>query len=91
MIFEWDEGKNRKNQKKHGVSFEEAATIFERPGYKLAVDSKSHAEPRYFALGVSASARELLVVHCYRIQGEDEAIRIISARKVMQHEKESMG
>lgn len=91
MIFEWNEAKNRKNQKKHGVSFEEAATIFERPGYKLAPDPKPHLEPRYFALGVSANARELLVVHCYRMTGEEEAVRIISARKAMQHEKESMG
>lgn len=80
LRFEWDERKNRQNQHKHGVSFEEAQTAFwDERGLLIADPSHSQAEDRFVLLGLSSRLRVLLVCHCLR-QGED-LIRIISARK----------
>jgi len=78
--FEWDEAKNRRNVKKHGVEFSEARTVFLDP-FAWVIDDEAHsdAEDRFIILGASHTLRLLVVCHCYRKQ--DEAIRIISARK----------
>lgn len=78
--FSWDEAKNRANRRKHGVSFEEAATVFDDTHALESYDpSHSEAEDRFYLVGMSAHLRLLLVCHCYR---EDAStIRIISARK----------
>ena len=79
--FEWDEAKNRENQAKHGVSFEEAKTVFVDEN-ALLIDDPEHsdaAEERFLLLGFGAGFRVLLVCHCYR--HEDMVIRLISARK----------
>jgi len=80
LRFEWDKRKAAANLKKHGVSFEEARTVFLDERARL-IDDPDHAEDedRFILLGLSASLRLLLVCHCYRSQGE--VIRIISARK----------
>lgn len=84
--FEWDEAKNKANQKKHHVSFEEAQTVFFDPTTKVAPDpDHSLDEHRFLAVGYSEMNRLLLVVHCFR--EEDEVIRIISARKLTRSEK----
>jgi uncharacterized protein len=86
MIFEWDEPKNKANQKKHRVSFEEAQTIFFDPLTKVAADpDHSASEDRFLAVGYSEMYRLLIVVHCYR--KADEVIRIISARKLTRPEQ----
>ena len=78
--FEWDKAKETSNQKKHGVSFEEAKTIFYDPNALLIHDSPhSDHEDRFIMLGVSHILHLLVVCHCYR--KDDEIIRIISARK----------
>ena len=83
--FEWDEYKNESNRKKHGVWFEEAQQVFDDPGALVFHDSAhSDEEDRFFILGLSASARVLIVVFCERNKGN--LIRIISARKAKNKE-----
>ena len=79
MRFEWDEQKAKANLRKHGVTFDEATTVFYDFAMKLHLDvGHSDDEPRYLALGISYRGRLLLVSHCYR--GTD-VVRLISARK----------
>jgi len=80
LEFEWDTKKASANFKKHGVSFEEARTVFLDEQAKL-IDDPDHSsdEDRFVLLGISSLLRILLVCHCYRQQGK--TIRIISARK----------
>ena len=78
--FEWDDRKDLANQKKHGVSFEEAQTVFVDDNALLISDpDHSDDDDRFVILGMSAKLRVLVVCHCYR--KNDEIIRIISARK----------
>lgn len=78
--FEWDENKNRINQSKHKISFEEAKTVFYDVN-ALVIDDPEHSkgEERFIILGLSNKAKLLVVCHCYR--ASDTIIRIISARK----------
>ena len=80
LRFEWDERKNRSNRQKHGVSFEEAQTVF-LDDAALLIDDPDHSddEDRFVLLGLSSSLRTLVVCHCYR-KGAS-IIRIITARK----------
>ena len=83
--FQWDDNKADINIEKHGVTFEEAATVFEDPQAILFDDpDHSEEEDRFLILGFSEYSRMLVVCHCYR--GEDEIIRIISARKATKSE-----
>jgi len=80
LRFEWDPAKARENRRKHGVSFEEARTVFLDDDALLKPDEDhSDDEDRFILLGLSSKLRIILVCHCYR--REDEVIRIISARK----------
>lgn len=84
--IEWDEAKNALNKRKHGVSFEEASTVFaDEHALLLADPDHSTEEDRFILMGFSASLRILVVCHCYR-HGE-EIIRIISARKATKSER----
>ncbi len=85
IIFEWDENKNAINKKKHGVSFEEAKTVF-YDVEALLIDDPEHSqeEERFIILGFSSLANLLVVCHCYR--ESESVIRIISARKATQNE-----
>ena len=80
LLFEWDEAKNRTNRRKHGVSFEEARTVFLDENARLIADpERSDDESRFVLLGLSIRLRLLVICHCYReLSG---AIRIISARR----------
>lgn len=83
--FEWDTAKAASNQKKHGVTFEEAQTVFyDEFAIQFFDDEHSQTEQRFLLLGFSQNARLLLVCHCEREQGQ--AIRIISARKATKNE-----
>jgi len=79
--FEWDENKNIANKKKHGITFEEAKTVFYDENARLIADPdhSSDTEDRFILLGLSSSLRMLVVIHAY--WKDDEIIRIISARK----------
>ncbi|MEE1352757.1 MAG: BrnT family toxin [Acutalibacteraceae bacterium] len=85
MHFEWDENKNKINQRKHGVSFEEAVSVF-YDDEALVIDDPDHSdfEERFIILGLSRKANLLVVCHCYR--ASDTSIRIISARKATRTE-----
>ena len=83
--FEWDENKNKLNQKNHRISFEEAKTVFYDENARLIADpDHSVDEERFILLGLSSTLRTLVVVHTYR--EDDEVIRIISARKATKNE-----
>jgi uncharacterized DUF497 family protein len=78
--FKWDENKNRKNKREHGVSFEEAQTVFlDENAIRFFDPDHSEEEDRFIMLGVSFKLRVLVVCHCYR--ENDGVIRLISARK----------
>ncbi|HMO86814.1 MAG TPA: BrnT family toxin [Lacipirellulaceae bacterium] len=80
LDFEWDPRKAALNRRKHGVSFDEAATAFaDEQALVLADPDHSDREDRFVLLGLSAALRILVVVHCYR-EGET-VIRLISARR----------
>jgi uncharacterized DUF497 family protein len=84
VIVEWDLNKARQNIKKHGVSFDEAATVFTDP-LSLTIDDPLHSdtEERLIIVGESARRRLLVVVHI----DAGERIRIISARVATTHER----
>ena len=80
LRFEWDKRKASANVKKHGVSFEEARSVFVDERAKLIGDpDHSDDEHRFILLGLSSSLRVLIVCHCYR--SDENTIHIISARK----------
>ena len=83
--FEWDENKNQINQRKHGISFREAKTVF-YDEEALLIDDPEHSqeEERFIILGLSKKANLLVVCHCYR--ASETVIRIISARKATKSE-----
>ena len=85
--FDWHPAKARENVRKHGVSFEEAQTVF-ADEQALLLDDPDHSvgEQRFVILGLSAPLRLLLVVHSYR--EDDDVIRIISARKATRSERD---
>lgn len=86
LIFDWDDTKNNSNQTKHGVSFEEAQTVF-FDEKAIEFDDPDHSidEERFLLLGFSQSLKILVVCHCYR--SEESTIRIISARKATKKEQ----
>jgi len=80
LRFAWDPRKNRSNRRKHGVTFEEAESVFFDDS-ALLIDDPDHSdqEDRFVLLGFSFRLRVLVVCHCYRQVGD--VIRIISARR----------
>ena len=84
LRFEWGSRKNAANKRKHGVSFEEAQTVF-YDDRAILVDDPDEDEERFVLLGLSATLRTLVVCHCYR--ESDQVIRIISARKADRDER----
>ena len=84
--FEWDPAKNLTNQRAHGVSFEEAQTIFlDENAQRFYDPDHSEGEDRFLMLGISFRLRVLIVCHCYR--ASDTVIRIISARRADRQEE----
>lgn len=82
-LFIWNEAKALKNWRKHGVHFEEAATVFFDP-MLVIMNATRHEEAREAAVGFDTTGRLLYVVH---IEIEDIAIRIISARRAEPNEE----
>jgi uncharacterized protein len=84
VIFEWNAAKARTNLRKHGVSFEEAATVFLDPmALTFADPDHSVEEEREITVGLSVRQRAVLVIHCQR----GERTRVISARKATRKER----
>jgi uncharacterized protein len=88
--FEWDSAKAATNVRKHGVSFEEAQSVF-YDEYAVQFFDEDHSgnEERFLLLGMSTGARRLLVCHCERDTGN--TIRIISVRKATKRESNFYG
>ena len=84
LRFEWDEPKNKANQRKHGISFEEASTVFNDP-LSITFDDPDHSvrENRYIIIGFSNQNRCLFVSHTER----NDQVRLISARIVTPKER----
>ena len=88
--FEWDHSKAEKNREKHGVTFEEASTVFyDVMAVQFYDEDHSDGETRCLMLVASAKLRILLVCHCFR--QEEQVIRIISARPATKKETEHYG
>jgi len=90
-VFTWDAGKATRNLRKHGVSFEEAATVFADPDALEWEDLEhSHKENRFKRLGISSQGRILILVYSYRRMKDDkETLRIITARRASPKEREA--
>ena len=87
--FEWDNTKASKNLEKHGVSFEEASSVF-YDEFAVQFYDKGHSEledDRFLILGISNKSRMLLICHCEKQSGD--VLRIISARKATKNERKS--
>ena len=86
LSFEWDEKKAKTNATKHGVRFEEAATVFGDP-LSLTIPDPAHsqAEERFIVLGESHAGKLLVVVHTAR----GDNLRIISARRASRRERKN--
>ena len=86
LRFEWDQRKATSNRRKHGVSFEEAVTVF-ADEHALIIQDPEHSseEERFLLLGLSSDLRTLVVCHCLRERGD--VIRLISARKADRQER----
>jgi len=86
LRFEWDEQKAASNRRKHGISFDEARTVF-LDDFAMLIPDPEHSgdEDRFVLLGASLWLRTLVVCHCYR--QDDDVIRIISARRADRSER----
>ena len=88
--FEWDPRKDSANQRKHGISFEEAQSVFfDENAIQFYDEGHAEQEDRFIMLGLSIRSRILVVCHCERASGR--AIRIISARKATSSERKFYG
>ena len=88
LSFVWDEAKNRANQRKHGVSFEEAETAFYDEKATVYLDpDHSDDEDRFLLVGMSVRLQVLVVCHCYR--ESEETIRLIPARRADRREEKN--
>ena len=87
--FEWDPVKARTNYRKHGIRFEDAMQVFDDP-YALFEQDRADetGEPRWHAIGLAGGVIVLLVAHSVREEGEDEIVRLISARRATRKERE---
>jgi uncharacterized protein len=85
--FEWHEAKNRNNEKKHGIDFQTAQLVFEDPYCITFIERISDNEQRWHAIGSIEEIIIIVVVHTHRVEGADEIIRIISARRATTHER----
>ena len=84
MIYEWDRKKAADNERKHGISFDEATTVFLDP-LAMTFDDPDHSatERRFITIGMTRNQRLIFVAHA---DGEDDRIRIISARETTRRE-----
>lgn len=88
LKFEWDNNKDKINSKKHGVSFDEAQTVF-YDEYAIQFFDPDHSEnkDRFLLLGMSFKLKTLVICHCFK--QEETIVRIISARKADKDEEQA--
>jgi uncharacterized protein len=86
--FEWDKSKNVANQKKHGISFEDASEVFRDPLHVTLIDPSGGHEERWRTYGIVDGIALLMVAHTDRDKAGIEIIRLISARRATRHERQ---
>ncbi len=90
MKYEWNEEKNRLNQQKHGISFEEAKEVFDDALHISKLDKRfSYFEERWITVGSTSKHKILVVANLFFTDDGEEIIRIISARKANSMERSS--
>ena len=90
MKYEWDENKNKLNQQKHGISFEEAKVVFEDALQISKLDHRfNDFEERWITIGTTSKYNVLVVANLFFTDEGEEIIRIISARKANKKERKS--
>ena len=87
MRFVWDEEKDRRNRAKHKVSFETAVLVFDDPHAMSIQGREVECEDRWQTMGLVGNMVVLLVAHTVHEEGDDEVVRIISARKATPSER----
>ncbi len=88
LTFEWNEDKSKENLRKHGVSFEEAKTVFNDPS-AITISDPDHSEYEYRYLDIGTSFKDRVLVVWYTERGEN--IRIIGCRKATRSERRIYG
>jgi uncharacterized protein len=87
-VFEWDVQKAAANAAKHGVTFDDAVTVFVDANALDGPDlAHSETEPRFLRLGSAADGRVLMVAYTIRRRADVEAIRLITARRASRRER----
>jgi uncharacterized DUF497 family protein len=84
--FEWDDAKAAATLRKHGVAFDDATLVWDDPHHLLRFDRIEAGEERWHVLGIAAGIVLLLVVHTYP-GGDDDRVRIVSARRATKSER----
>ena len=84
LDFDWDEDKATANVKKHGISFEEAKTVFGDP-FSVTIDDPAHSASEYRFVDIGTSASEMILAVAYAERGQK--IRLISCRKATKAER----
>ena len=91
ILFEWDDAKARSNDRKHGVSFELARSVFLDEFALIEQDRVVDGERRWRTIGAVGASAVLFVAHTLEEKGEHELVRIISARRATPTERTSYG
>jgi uncharacterized protein len=86
-LFEWDEAKAESNRRKHGIDFDDAVEVFYDPHALVEQDRVVAGELRWQTIGLVGGVVVLLVAHTVDEAGQDEVIRIISARRADRRER----
>ena len=84
MLFEWDEAKNQANVKKHGIDFETAKRVFDRPALTWPDRRRNYSEDRFVSIGQVEDEALIVVAHTPR----EGNIRLISARPASRSERQ---
>jgi hypothetical protein len=87
QLFQWDEAKASRKKRKHGISFEEAMFVFEDPYAVFEKDTGIEGEIRWRTLGMADNRIILFVPHTIQEEGQNEVVRIISARRATRQER----
>ena len=90
MKYEWNEEKNKANQQKHGISFDEAKEVFDDAFQISKLDKRfSYFEERWITIGATSKHRIVVVANLFFTDAGEEIIRIISARKANKLERQT--
>lgn len=87
MLFDWDDDKAARNLRKHGVAFELAQQVWDDPAHIIVFDRHEENEERWHAIGLVRGILILTVVHMFPAVRDEDALRIISARKATRDER----